>query len=85
MPAVTNDAPSKPSRLAERLNVRPVMLRIDDFSAISGLGRTKIYEMIGARELRSVMVAGRRLIPTSEADRLLNDALAKTPQMHEVV
>lgn len=71
-----DETPSRPSKIAELLNVKPVMSRIDDFSAITGLGRTTLYEMIGSGKLKSVVVAGRRLIPTTEADRLLAEALA---------
>ena len=76
MTRVASDTPSQPTRVA-RHSVAPVMSRIDDFSAITGIGRTQIYQMIGDGTLKSVIVAGRRLIPTSEAQRLLDEALAK--------
>ena len=70
------DTPSRPTAVS-RPGIQPVMSRIDDFSAMTGIGRTQIYHMIGDRSLKSVVVAGRRLIPTSEAQRLLDEALAR--------
>jgi excisionase family DNA binding protein len=37
--------------------------RVNDAVKISGLGRSTIYKLIGEGKLRSVLVAGRRLIP----------------------
>jgi len=49
--------------------------RINDFSKISGLGRTSIYELIKRGDLRVVKVAGRTLVPASEAQRLFEGAV----------
>ena len=47
--------------------------RINDFSKISGLGRTTIYGLIKEGKLRPVKIAGRTLIPASEAQRLFGE------------
>ncbi|MFO1129150.1 MAG: helix-turn-helix domain-containing protein [Rhodospirillales bacterium] len=43
-----------------------------EFGEIIGVGRTKIYELIAAGELRTVKLGKRRIVPASEIDRLLS-------------
>ncbi len=54
--------------------MQPIAYRINDFSKVSGLGRTSIYELIKTGELKAVKVAGRTLIPASEGQRLIQEA-----------
>ena len=49
---------------------------VDEFREIVNLGRGTIYKMIASGQLKSVYLGGRRLIPKSEAMRLIEDALA---------
>jgi hypothetical protein len=64
----TADSPPSATQL-------PVLsLRIADFCHATGIGRTSTFEMIKDGRLRSVMIAGRRLIPIGEAERLINEA-----------
>jgi excisionase family DNA binding protein len=49
---------------------------IDDFCRAIGLGRTKVYAMIGDGTLRTVMIGGRRLVPRDAAEALLKQAAA---------
>jgi len=49
--------------------------RVNDAAAISGLGRSSLYKLMNSGQLRSVLVAGRRLIP-AEALRDLIQAVA---------
>jgi excisionase family DNA binding protein len=65
-------APRAPS--VGHVAMRPALLRIPDFCAASGLGRTTVYGLIASGRLKSVMIAGRRLIPTTELDRLEAEA-----------
>ncbi len=58
----TNTAHNSPERLA---------YRVTDFSRAIGIGKTKLFEMMKRKELHTVMIGGRRLIPASEAARLL--------------
>jgi excisionase family DNA binding protein len=46
-------------------------LRVDDAAKAIGLSRSSIYTLIGEGRLRSVLVAGRRLIPTDALRDLL--------------
>jgi excisionase family DNA binding protein len=58
--------------------------RIDDFSRLSGIGRSKVYEMIAAGEIESVYIGGRRLIVVDSWRRLVEAAprdLGRRPAM----
>ena len=48
--------------------------RIDEAVRASGLGRTTIYDEIKAKRLRSVKVAGRRLILRDDLEAFLRHA-----------
>jgi excisionase family DNA binding protein len=48
--------------------------RIDDAAKVVGLSRSTLYQLMGAHKLRSVMVAGRRLIPADALRDLLQGA-----------
>lgn len=47
--------------------------RVDEFARTFRLSRSKLYELINAGSIRSVTVAGRRLIPASEGERILRE------------
>ena len=49
---------------------------IPEFCRISGIGRSKTYEMIGAGDIDSILVGGRRLIVLDSWRRLV----ASTPR-----
>jgi len=51
----------------------PLAYRMSDFSRLIGIGKTKLFDMIKTGELRSVLIGNRRLIPASEAARLLGE------------
>jgi hypothetical protein len=51
----------------------PLAYRMSDFSRRIGIGKTKLFDMIKTGELRSVLIGNRRLIPASEAARLLGE------------
>jgi hypothetical protein len=48
--------------------------RLNDAAAISGLGRSSLYKLMNSGQLRSVLVAGRRLIPADALRDLLRPA-----------
>ena len=48
--------------------------RINDAATISGLGRSSLYKLMNSGQLRSVLVAGRRLIPADALRDLLRPA-----------
>ena len=45
--------------------------RVNDAAEVSGLSRSSIYNLIAAKKLRSIVVAGRRLIPADALRELL--------------
>jgi hypothetical protein len=50
----------------------PLTATVAQFKRISGLGKTSIYELIKAGDLRSVRICGRRLIVISSYNDLLD-------------
>lgn len=52
-------------------------LDVDTFAARYGLGRTLVYELMNARELPSIKVRGRRIIPAAAAETWLRRCLAE--------
>jgi excisionase family DNA binding protein len=57
-------------------SLQPLALRLADFTRVTGLSRSKAYEMIKVGELRAIKVGGRRLIPYAEAERLVRGEAA---------
>ena len=47
---------------------------VDEFCFLMGIGRSTFYGLINDGSLRTVMLRGRRLVPASEAVRLLEGA-----------
>jgi excisionase family DNA binding protein len=45
--------------------------RVRDFCATYGLSRSSVYKMMAEGKLRTVKIAGRRLIPKDSAEALL--------------
>ena len=55
---------------AENKNI-PKAYRIREFCNATSLGKTKVFAMLKNGTIASVKVGGRRLIPATEVDRLL--------------
>jgi excisionase family DNA binding protein len=51
---------------------RPILVTVKAARALTGLGNTKIYELIGANKLKSITVGRRRLIAYSSIEELLD-------------
>jgi excisionase family DNA binding protein len=64
-------SPDDPITLA----TTPMTITIQQACALSGLGRSTIWEMVSNGQLRSVKIAGRRLIGYSSLRALLEGAL----------
>ncbi len=54
---------------------RPLAFRVDDFCRKIGIGRTTFYELIKEKKIKTVIIGGRRLVPATEADRLLSEGM----------
>ena len=50
---------------------KPLAYQVNSFCELLGIGRTTFYNLVKAGQLRSVLIGGRRVVPASEADRLL--------------
>jgi excisionase family DNA binding protein len=50
----------------------PLAYRIPDAVRVSGLGRTKLYQLINTGKLRAIHVGGRRLILAESLRELLD-------------
>lgn len=54
----------------------PLLVDVDEAARRLGLGRTKLYDLIGSGALRTVTVGRRRLVPVAALDELVADLLA---------
>jgi hypothetical protein len=79
-PIVTSShaAGGSPAGLTAIGGFRPVMLTVANWCAVAGFTRSATYDAIKDGSLKSVVIRGRRLIPYSEAERLLREALQES-------
>lgn len=68
-----NDPRRKPRRLA---SPKPITVTIDDTSRITGLGNTKIYELIAQGRLETLTIGRRRLVLFRSIEALLQPSAA---------
>lgn len=54
---------------------KPRARRINDASATLGIGRSTLYKMAAAGKIRLVKIGNRTVVPESEIDRLLGEAV----------
>ena len=52
--------------------MRPITVRIREACRITGIGRSKLYELIQAGELQTIKVGSITLIPVASIDRFLS-------------
>jgi len=53
--------------------VKPLAYQVNPFCEMLGIGRSTFYHLVKTGQLRTVMIGGRRVVPATEADRLLNN------------
>ena len=63
--------PLHPNRHERRAAPKRLAVTIDDACEITGLGRTKIYELIGQGKLKAVSIGRRRLVLMESIEALL--------------
>lgn len=70
----TPQANSEPKKAERRIPSVDVAMayHVNDAALVSGVSRSKLYELIAEQKLRSIKVAGRRLIPREALLALLN-------------
>jgi excisionase family DNA binding protein len=73
-PNVTGRGPKSVQNVAPLPPDVALAYRVNDAARVSGLSRSTINKLISAGKLRSIMVAGRRLIPTDALRALLSAA-----------
>lgn len=52
-------------------------LRINEACAALGISRSSLYELMSAGKIKTALLAGRRVIPVSELERVLSESLSK--------
>jgi excisionase family DNA binding protein len=57
----------------------PLAYQVNPFCRLMGIGRSHFYDLVKEGKIRTVLIGGRRVIPASEAKRLLGDT-ANTSQ-----
>jgi excisionase family DNA binding protein len=50
----------------------PVLVTVKEARALTGLGNTKLYELIGEKRLKSITVGRRRLVVFASIQDLVN-------------
>ena len=60
---------------ASRESPKPVSLTVNDTCRVTGLGRTKVYELIGDHKLKAITIGRRRLVLYSSIEALLSGAI----------
>lgn len=51
---------------------KPITVTVESALRMSGLGRTKLYELIGSGKIKTVRVGRRRLVVYSSLEELAN-------------
>ncbi len=59
-----------------RATTKPLSTTIDDTCRITGLGRTKVYELIAEGKLKTATIGRRRLVMYSSIEALVRGAAA---------
>lgn len=69
----------RPTRQETATRISPhearLALRVNDACVALGISRSSLYELIAAGKLKTAMIAGRRVIPVRELERLLNESM----------
>jgi hypothetical protein len=60
---------NEPERTGQKL-----AWQVNPFCKALGISRTSFYALVKLNKIKTVTIAGRRLIPDSEAQRLLTEA-----------
>ena len=50
-------------------------LRIPEAAAAIGVGKSTLYALIAEKKLQTALIAGRRVVPVSELERLLRESI----------
>ena len=50
-----------------------LLYTVSECCRLTGLGRTKFYELVRAGKIKTIIIGGRRLVPADEAKRLVRE------------
>jgi excisionase family DNA binding protein len=67
VPLVDSPRRQRRATLPKRISVT-----VDETCKITGLGRTKVYELIGQHKLKAVAIGRRRLVIYDSIEKLIN-------------
>lgn len=57
--------------------MEPVTISVADACRALGIQRTKLYELLGSKQLDSIQIGRKRLITTESIHRLVSDAMQR--------
>jgi len=66
-------------REGETIWDRYITMPVEPFSRTTGIGRTKIYELLATQDLESIVIGRRRLILLDSYRRLIEKQRSATP------
>jgi predicted DNA-binding transcriptional regulator AlpA len=55
-------------------SLEPLAYQVNAFCRALGISRTSFYELMKSGDLKTIVIAGRRLVPKTEVDRLIANA-----------
>ena len=61
-----------PAAQAQTRSLQPLAVRVKDACRIIGIGRSKLYELISAGEIKIIKVGAITLIPVANLERFLD-------------
>lgn len=54
-------------------------ISVPEAARVLSIGRTKLYQLLNADEIRTIKIGNRRLVLASDVDAFVNRALSKAP------
>jgi hypothetical protein len=72
----TNTTPRGPAAQISPHELR-LAVRINEACTALGISRSSLYELMGAGKIKTALLAGRRVIPVSELERVLSESLSE--------
>jgi excisionase family DNA binding protein len=66
----------KPTKREKKPRENPMAFTVNEYCDRTGISRSSFYKYVALGKIRTVMVAGRRLVPAAEEARLLGEEAA---------
>ena len=68
--------PASPDHALHNHQLRPLAYRMKDAERVSGVSKSKLYQLAADGKLTLTRVGGRTLVPDAELQRLINEGCA---------